>query len=96
MLDFIGDVRNDLDRSTQVVTTALFTQHVFIHTTSGEVIPLCHACSNEPFVMTQIQIRFSAIIGDKDFTVLKRTHGAWINIDIRVQFQHGDLEAPGL
>ena len=46
--------------------------------------------------MTQIQVSLGAVLGDKNFTVLKRTHGARIHIDIGVELEQGDLDTPGL
>lgn len=46
---------------------------------------------NETFIVSQIKIRFRAIISDKDFTMLVRTHGAGININIRVKFLNGNF-----
>jgi hypothetical protein len=36
--------------------------------------------------MTEVEIGFGAIIGDKNFSVLERRHGARIDVDIRVEF----------
>ncbi|GGC85493.1 hypothetical protein GCM10007418_01590 [Halopseudomonas salina] len=46
--------------------------------------------------MPQIQIGFSAIMGDKDFTMLERTHGARIDIDIGIELEHRDFQTPSL
>src|ERR1700681_4742254 len=40
----------------------------------------------ESLVVTQIEIRFGAIVGDINFTVLEGAHGAGIDIEIRVEF----------
>lgn len=43
--------------------------------------------------MTEIQIGFRAVIGDEDFAMLIRAHGARVDIDVRVEFLNGDFVA---
>ncbi|MNI51273.1 hypothetical protein D3C73_1059890 [compost metagenome] len=95
-LDFVGDVRNHLDGCTQVVTTALFAQHVLVDTAGGEVVVLGHGRADEPLVVPQVQVGLGAVVGDEHFTVLERAHGARVDVDVRVQLQHGDLKSPRL
>src|SRR5690554_1520852 len=92
-LDLVGDVRNHLDGSAQIVTTALLAQHVLVDATCGEVVVLGHAGADEALVVAQVQVGLGAVVGDEDLTVLERAHGAWIHVDIGVQLEHGDLEA---
>ena len=95
-LDFIGDVRNHLNGRAQIVTTALLAQHVFVHAASGEVVVLGHGGADEPLVVAQVKVGFSAVLGDEYFTMLERAHGARINVDVGVQLEHGDLQATRL
>lgn len=43
--------------------------------------------------MTEIQIGFCAVIGNEDFAMLVRAHGARVDIDVRVKFLNGDFVA---
>ena len=43
--------------------------------------------------MAQIEVGFCAVIGDKHLAVLKRRHGAWVYVDVGIQFDEGDFEA---
>src|SRR5690606_17841348 len=95
-LDLVGDVRNDLDGGAQIITPALAAQHVFVDATGGKVIVLGHAGANEPLVVTQVQVGLGAVVGDEHLTVLERAHGARIDVDVRIQLEHGDLQAPRL
>lgn len=95
-LDLIGNVRNDLNRRAQIITTTLFAQDVFVHTAGSEVVVLGHCGADEPLVVTKVKVGFSAVVGDEHLTVLERAHGAWVHIDVGIQFQHGDLESPRL
>ena len=94
--DFVGDVRNYLHGTTQIIATALFGQHVGVNTTGGEVIAARHGSADKALVMTEVEVGFSAVVGDEHFTVLERAHGTRINVDVRVQLEHGDLQATGL
>ena len=91
--DFISNVGDNLNGSTQIITTALFAQHVFIHTARGEVIPLTHGCADETLVVAEIQIGLSPIFCNKNFTMLEWAHSARIHVDVRVQLEHGNLQA---
>jgi hypothetical protein len=46
--------------------------------------------------MTQIQVGFGTVIGDKYLAVLEWAHGARIHIDVGIELEHGDFEATGL
>jgi hypothetical protein len=47
----------------------------------------------EPLVVTDIEVGLSAIVGDEHLAVLERVHGAWINVEIRIQLLHRDAQA---
>jgi hypothetical protein len=53
--------------------------------TRGEIVGAPHARGDKAFVVTQIQIGFCAIFGDKNFTVLKGRHRAGVNIDVGIE-----------
>ena len=46
----------------------------------------------EALVVAEVQIGLRAVIGHKDFAVLKRAHGARINVEVRIAFLQGDFE----
>ena len=92
-LDLVSDVRNHLNGSAQVVTTALLADHLFVHPAGGEVITLTHPGTDEALIVAQIQVCFRAILGDKNLTVLERAHGAGVHVDVRVQLENSDLQA---
>ncbi|MOA42807.1 hypothetical protein D3C78_1648920 [compost metagenome] len=87
-------MRDDLDGRAQVITTTLFAQHVLVDTAGGEVVVLGHGRADEPLVVAQVEVGLGAVVGDEHFTVLERTHGARIDVDVRIQLEHGDLQAP--
>ncbi|MDT4833926.1 hypothetical protein FQZ97_675510 [compost metagenome] len=95
-LDLVGDVRNDLDGGAQVVTTALLAQHVGVDTAGGEVVVLGHGGADEPLVVAQVEVGLGAVLGDEHLAVLERAHGARVDVDVGVELEHRDLQAPRL
>jgi hypothetical protein len=45
--------------------------------------------------VAKIQVRLRTIIGDKDLTMLKGTHGTRINVDVGVQLEDGYRQPAG-
>lgn len=93
VLDFIGDVRDHLHGLAQVLAAAFLADHRFVDLAGGEVVHLFHAGGDEALVVAEVEVGFSAVIGNEDFTVLHGAHRAGIDVDVRVQLEHGDFEA---
>jgi len=49
----------------------------------------------EAFVVAKVEVGFSAIVGDKDFPVLERRHGAGIDVEVGIELHqvHGQPAA---
>ncbi len=92
----VGDVRDNLYGCTQIVATALFAQDIGVNSTGSEVIAASHFGTNETLIVTQVQVGFSAVFSNEHFPVLDWTHSTWIDVDIRIQFHHGHVEATSL
>ena len=45
--------------------------------------------------MAQVKVCLGPICCDVNLAMLQRAHGSRIHIDIRVEFEHGDLETAG-
>ncbi len=91
VLHLVGDVRNDLNGATEVIAPTFATDHLFIDLAGGEVVLFLHRRANEAFIVAQIEIGFGAIFGHENLTMLKRTHGARVNIDIWIELHHADF-----
>jgi hypothetical protein len=81
--------------SPTVITPALLAQHRVVNPAGGEVVGARHACVGKTFVMAQIQVGFRPILSHKYFTVLERTHGTGIDVDVGIEFEQSDPDAPG-
>src|SRR5450830_27846 len=93
VLDFIGDVWNHLHGFAQIFAAAFLADHRFIDLAGGEVIHLFHAGGNEALVVAEVEVGFGPVVGNENFTVLHRAHRARIDVDIRVELEHGDFKA---
>jgi hypothetical protein len=96
VLDFIGDVGNDLYRCAEVVALALLLQDAGIDAACGGVVGSLGRDAREAFVVAEIEIGFSAIIGDVDFAVLEGAHRAGINVQVGIKLTQADPVAPRL
>ena len=96
LLDFVGYMRNHLDCTAKVITPALLGNYTVIDTPGGVVMTLAQLCVGVSLVVAQIEIGLSAIVSNKHLAVLKRVHGAWIHVDVGIQFLHGYSKPPCL
>ena len=92
-LDFVGDVRNDLDGFAEVFAFALVVEDGLVDLSAGEIIESGELDVGESFVMAEIEIGFSAIVQHINFAVLIRTHCAGIDIEIGVKFLESNFES---
>ena len=42
--------------------------------------------------MSNVEVGFSSVIGDKHFTVLERVHRAGVNVEVRIELLHDDSQ----
>ena len=95
-LDLIGDMRNHLNRSAAVITAAFFLEYRPVYLTGSDVGILCQAFVDKTLIVSQIQICLSTVIGYENFSVLDWIHGTRVNVDVWIEFLHGNLVSPGL
>ena len=95
-LDLVGDVRDDLHRAPEIVAPALLADHALVDLAGGEVVVTPHACTQEAFVVAQIQVGLGAVVGDIDLAVLEGAHGARIDVDVGIELDHGDAQTARL
>ena len=91
-LDFVGDVRNDLDGLAEIIAAALLGQNGFVDAAGGPVVVAGKLGVGKTFVMAEVEIGFGAVFGDEDFSMLKRAHRAGIDVQVWIAFLKGDFE----
>lgn len=69
VLDCIRQVRNHLNRLTNVFARTLLLDDVLVDLACSDVVLACEGNVEVAFIVAKIQVDFTAIIEDKDFTV---------------------------
>ncbi len=83
-----------MDGAAQKVAAPFFGYQVEIDLSSGEVGGPGQFNVDESFVVPQIKVGLTAVLGHKDFAVLVGGHCPGVDVEIRVQFDDGDGESP--
>ncbi len=92
-LDLVGHMRNNLDGLPQIIAPPFLLNDGFVDAAGGEVVAARQFGVGVPLVVSEIEIGFSAVVGDVDFAVLIWTHGAGIDIQVGIELEHGHREA---
>ena len=92
----IGNVRNDLHRTTQVIAPAFLGDDGLVNFTGSHIRTLGQVDIDKAFRMAQVQVCLRAVVRHEYFPVLVRAHGSRINIDVGIKLLHRYLIAPAL
>jgi hypothetical protein len=93
VLDFIGHVRNDLDRLAQIIAAPFPVQDGLIDLAAGQIVEAGQLGAGKPLVMAEIEIGFRAVIQHIHFPVLERVHGPRIDVEVGIELLQGDFES---
>ena len=91
--DFVRDVRNNLDSFAEVITATFSGQHILINLSAGQVVTSPEHTTGEPLVVSEVEIGLRPVVEHINLAVLVRAHRARVDIEIRVEFSHGDPQA---
>ena len=95
LFDLVRNVRNHLYGRAQVITAPLFSDNRFVDSTRCEVaVTTAFGGPHKSLVVSEIEIGLCAIVRDENLAMLKRAHRAGIHVDIRIQLDHADCQAP--
>src|SRR5207247_3215513 len=67
-----------------------------VHGAGGHVRLAGQGLVGEPFVVPEVEVGLGAVVQHEDLAVLERVHGAWVDVDVRVELLEGDVEAARL
>ena len=84
-LDLVGDVGDDLHRAPQIAALPLAVQHRPEHLAGGHGGIAVQRLVHKPLIVSQIQIRLGAVVGDEHLAVLIGAHGARVHVEIGVE-----------
>src|SRR5262249_1275064 len=93
VLDGIGDVRDDLDRGTKIISASLARQDVLIDAAGRDVVVARGRTARETLVMAEVEVGFGTVIRDEDLAVLVGRHRARIDVEIWIQLAQAHLVA---
>ena len=91
--DFVGDVRDDLNGLAEVVAASFSSEHGLVDRAGGGIRVARQVLVDEALVVTEVEVRLAAVIGDEDLTVLERVHRARVDVDVRVELLERDAQA---
>ncbi len=89
-------MRDNLYRFPQVISGAFLINYGLVNTASGHIIRLRGWGIQKTLIVPQVQISFGTIIRNIAFSMLIWIKRAWIDIDIRIEFLNGYIEAARL
>ena len=95
LLDFVGDMRNDLYGGAQVVAAPFLGDHLAVDAPGGEIAVAAGLAADETLVMPKIQVRLGAVLGNEHLAVLEGAHGARVHVDVGIQLDHAHVQAAG-
>src|SRR3984893_1312359 len=91
-LDFVRDVRNHLYRLAQVIAAAFLGDNGLVNSPGRPIVIARKPGGGEPLIVSQIEVRLGAVIGDVHLAVLIWTHRAGINVQVGIALLEGDSE----
>ena len=91
--DFIGNMGNYLNGAAAVIAAALLLEYAPVNFAGGDIRIFIKTLVDKTLIMSKIQIRLGAVVGDKHFAVLDGIHCPGVNIDIWVKLLHSHLIA---
>ena len=95
-LDLVGDVRDHLDGRAEVLALALAADDGVVDAARGRVRGARGVLVDEALVVAEVEVGLGPVLGHEDLAVLVRRHGARVDVDVRIELLHADLEAARL
>ena len=94
--DLVGNVRDDLHRTAEIIAVTFLIQNRPVNFTRRQIGITVKIFIDKPFVMSEIEIGFGTVFGNKNFAVLQRTHRSGIDVDVGIEFLCGNFKPPRL
>ena len=92
-LDFVGDVRDNLDGAAEVAAGTLTGDDRAVDLAAGVVRGLGAGDPGDALVVAQVEVGLGAIVGDEDLAVLIGAHRAGVDVEVGVELLHGHAVA---
>ena len=88
-LNLVGNMRDDLDGAAEVAAGPLTRDDRAVDLAAGVVRGLGAGDPGNALVVTQVEVRLGAIVGDEDLAVLVGAHRAGVDVEVGVELLHG-------
>src|SRR5919205_3151531 len=85
-------MRHDLDRPAQIIATALLLNYRRIDLPGCNIVQPRQILVDEAFVVAQIEVGLSTVLGHEDLTMLIGRHRAGIDVDIGIELLNRNTE----
>ena len=95
LLDFVGDMGNELDGLAEIFAFTFFLDYGIEHLAGGEIVHLREHTGGETLVVAEVEVGLRSVIEHIDLAVLVGRHGAGIDVEVGVEFLHQYLEPTG-
>jgi hypothetical protein len=82
-------MRNDLHSSSQESAFTLLVDHMLVDTAGGHVIGLGGGHIKKAFIVAEVEIGFSSVVGYIAFAMFIRVECPGVDIDVRIKFLDG-------
>jgi hypothetical protein len=92
-LDLVGDVRDDLHGVAEVFAAALALDDLRVDLAGRHVGRLREVHVEEALVVPDVEVGLGTVVRDEDLAVLERVHGARIDVEVRVELLHHDVQS---
>ena len=91
-LDLVRDVRDHLNGRAEVLALALLAEHAVPDRACGVIRGAREVLVDEALVVADVEIGLGAVFGDEDLAVLERAHRARVDVQVRIELLHLNLQ----
>jgi hypothetical protein len=95
-LDLVRDVRDHLHRRAEVLPASLAADHAVVDRAGRGVRQGRGVLVDEALVVAEVEVRLRAVLRHEHLAVLEGAHGARIDVDVRIELDHGHPQAAAL
>ena len=95
LLDFVGDMGNDLHGLAQEVATALLLDDILVDAARGDVVGLRGVDAGKALVVAEVEVGLGPVLSDVALAMFIGIQRAGVDVDVGVQLLVGDGIAAG-
>ena len=89
-------MRDNLYGLAEISTFTFLVYDCEIYFSGSDVIGLCHMNTQEPLIMSEVQVRLCTVIRHIALAMLVRVQCSRVNVDVGIKFLNGYSKSSGL